>query len=644
MSRVCIYLSYDKQNIVDNYIGYMLKELKANVDYLIVVYNGLHVVRGQEILEAYADAVVLRENVGYDAGGFQDVLCDKIGWDIISTFDELVLVNDSFFGPLFPLCDIFEEMGKRNVDFWGISKHAEVKVDDVYLPEHIQTFFLVINKKMLNSNEFVQYWEKLPIFLSFNDVVMQHEIKFTQYFADRGYTYDTWCDLTCNDSVNPINNFCQYLRISCELIKKRKFPFVKKKSLMAYDVFSAQGRENEKEIIQYIDEHTGYDIDLIYENMIRISDMSDLYKVLGLHYTVSSEKVRNENTECAIVVFVRFKNACDYIEEYIERISERKKYIFASTKELAEFYSTRLSKWNVQVEIETLELWKIICQNKYICVVHDVDFSSDCSPNYINKSCFYSVWSNLIKNDNYIANILTLFDKEKRLGFLAPQTPIFGRYFGQIGKGWGNNFEEVEKDMLALKLKCRGSFDKPPFVTTNNYWIRGDILNNLVKVNWKPSEITESLWIYIAQSAGYYSGIVQSVEYSALNTILQHEYLENIISISKKQGCSFDTFLEYRMASEHTRLKMFCEKYEDIYIYGFGYLAHQYMNMITNLRGFIVSDGHKNKETLLGYKISQLSDIVVSSSCGVVLCMNEENQRQVIPLLRKRGINDFFCV
>ena len=107
MKRLCIYLVYDKQNIVDEYIGYMLQELKTSVDTLVVVCNGLEIKKGKSILESYADKLFFRENVGFDVGGFKDALCDFLGWNEVLEYDELVLINDSFFGPFVPMDSIF---------------------------------------------------------------------------------------------------------------------------------------------------------------------------------------------------------------------------------------------------------------------------------------------------------------------------------------------------------------------------------------------------------------------------------------------------------------------------------------------------------------------------------------------------------
>lgn len=80
MKRLCIYLTYDKDLIVDAYIGYMLKGLRSCADYLAVVCNEEKICQGIENIENYADQIFYRENKGFDAGGMKDVLCHLLGW------------------------------------------------------------------------------------------------------------------------------------------------------------------------------------------------------------------------------------------------------------------------------------------------------------------------------------------------------------------------------------------------------------------------------------------------------------------------------------------------------------------------------------------------------------------------------------
>lgn len=57
MKRICIYLIYDKQNIVDDYIGYILRELNSCVDCLITVCNMPELICGKDILKENSDII-----------------------------------------------------------------------------------------------------------------------------------------------------------------------------------------------------------------------------------------------------------------------------------------------------------------------------------------------------------------------------------------------------------------------------------------------------------------------------------------------------------------------------------------------------------------------------------------------------------
>lgn len=143
MKRLGIYLVYDNENIINPYIEYMLKELKTCLSHPVVVCNMGKVDHGKEILEQYGDEIFFRDNIGFDAGGFKDALCSFLGWEKVLQYEELVLVNDSMYGPFCPMREIFDQMEKRQAGFWGLAKHGEF-IDDGgrCAPEHVQTYFM----------------------------------------------------------------------------------------------------------------------------------------------------------------------------------------------------------------------------------------------------------------------------------------------------------------------------------------------------------------------------------------------------------------------------------------------------------------------------------------------------------------------
>ena len=115
-----------------------------------------------------------RENVGFDVWGYKEAI-EKIGFDKLAEYDEVILLNYTFFAPIFPFSELFEWSEKQDVDFWGISDHAEIKPNPYtgtgILPKHIQSHFIAIRKSLLVSHEFQDYWKNMPMIHSYTDSV-----------------------------------------------------------------------------------------------------------------------------------------------------------------------------------------------------------------------------------------------------------------------------------------------------------------------------------------------------------------------------------------------------------------------------------------------------------------------------------------
>ncbi|MCI8466529.1 MAG: hypothetical protein HFI63_11875 [Lachnospiraceae bacterium] len=646
MKRLCIYLVYDKQNIVDKYIGYMLKELKTCMDYLVVVCNMPEVARGLDILETYADQIYYRENIGFDAGGFKDALGKFIGWKKVLEYDELTLVNDSMFGPFRPMKDIYAEMDEKSADFWGLAKHGAYKGQEKRGEfEHIQSYFLQIRYRMLHDIRFQQYWMDMPIYHSFWDVVFQHEEKFTHFFEKLGYTYTTLANTEINDSkINLTNNYSQYAMISFELIRKRNFPFLKKQQLI-YDTLFKQTQENLYQSIHYIDKETDYDINLIWDNILRVFHMSDLQRSLCFQYIIPSHKKKElRKLKIIIVVFANYVEATETVLEYLQRFNSEYFFKIISEKaEILEVYQKcglecKTSSWGKQ------ELFSELCTYDFVCVLHDTDVTSDIQSSCTGKSYFYNIWENLLKDDIHVSGILEKFEEEPRLGFLTAPQPNFSSYFGEFGKGWNGKYEVVEQTIKEMGLNCQISRFKVPFRISDDFWIRGGILRKLTYLEKKTDSCLSYLWPYLAQDAGYYSGVVESSEYAAMNEINLSYYLTQLASQIRRECGEFYDFDGLKRKLLSIGIKEFCADYSEIFIYGIGDLARKYKVLVPNVKGYVISDGQKKPENFEGLPVKYLSELMISNNCGVVLCLNEENQTQVIPLLKARGIYHFFCI
>lgn len=651
MKRIGVFLTYDAQKIVDRYIGYMLAELRPNVNFLVVVCNNKEVYRGKDILEKNVDKVFYRENQGFDAGGFKEALCDFLGWEKIHGYDELVLVNDSMFGPFRPMKDIFSEMGHKPADFWGLATHGATELSHLgALNAHLQSYFLVIRKRMLHCKQFQEYWERMPYYETFDDVIKYHEVKFSEYFSGLGYLFAALADTAENDSVY---NYSQYAFISYELIKKRNFPFLKRKQLSINTLYW-QTQENLRKSLDYIDRKTNYDINLIWENIIRVFNISDLQRSLHLQYILpSSFSESNKNSigkqeiksKIAILIFISNEESAEYVLEYLNRVKNVYQIeILAEENVYLNVYKENGYTCRVIEFSRKIDFLIQFSDIDYVCILHDTDVTSNNQPSCIGKSYLYNIWENLLKNDNYVLNILNLFYRESRLGLVVPPLPNFARYFGGYGKKWGENFDDISRVIQELRLHCQISPLKEPFRITDSLWIRGKILKKLEKIKANNRQYLPYLWIYLAQDSGYYSGIVESSEYASINEVNLQYYVNQISNQVRQQYGDFEGFDGLKEKIHLGSIWGFCKNYSRIYVYGIGEMARKYKPYLPAIEAYIVSNNETKPNDIDGISVFYLSEIELTEECGIILCLNKNNQRQVIPLLNEKGIKSYFCI
>ena len=74
----------------------------------------------------------------------------RLGWEKINSCDELLLVNDSCLGGVFPLDDMFGEMERRGVEAWGASGN-----------HFVMSYFVCVSKKVFSSPEFRYFFENV---------------------------------------------------------------------------------------------------------------------------------------------------------------------------------------------------------------------------------------------------------------------------------------------------------------------------------------------------------------------------------------------------------------------------------------------------------------------------------------------------
>lgn len=263
--KALVYVIFESEARLQEYKLRFLKALAPLVDDVIVVVNGQLHDDDINTLEAYGK-VLTRDNKGYDTAAFREGIF-AFGKDKLKDYDQLLLVNDTNIGPMRDLSQVFQEMADKQLDFWGISFGEEQ--EDVtkenpygYIPKHLQSYFLVIEKLMLNDDAFYEYWTHLTDTDSRDKAIGRHETRFTKHFADLGYRYDA--------VVQEYEDSAMYIH-PLKMLKAGS-PLVKYTALKNYDEdqFLWQGLDRDSEVpdlLEFISEETDYPVSIL-ENIV----------------------------------------------------------------------------------------------------------------------------------------------------------------------------------------------------------------------------------------------------------------------------------------------------------------------------------------------------------------------------------------
>lgn len=539
IDRLAIYFFYDKDGIVDRYVPYMLNDVKKNCSRLFVICNGKLTKESRQILESITPDVMVREDKGFDAWAYKTAM-ECIGWEALAAYDELVLMNSTIYGPLYPLSEVFAEMNGKDLDFWGLTKQYKLPFNPYRTtdldkqPEHIQSSFICVRKRMLGSKEFRHYWEKMPPIEKRADAVKQHEAAFTRTFNDCGFTSDVFVQ------TDDLEGYTAYpLMVEPrELIQNRKCP-VFMKDMFAndyYEYLEVSAGEAAVEAFRYISEHFDYDMDMVWENLLRTCNMADIKDRLHLNYVLSKDCImypqapRRQKT--ALFMHLYFDDLLDSSMAYADMMPQDSDIYFTVCSDrmhsLTQEASKRLAPRKVTIirienrgrDVSSLLIGAAPYAEQYdvACFVHDKK-TTQLKPYSVGESFAYKCFENVLGSKAYVQNVIDRFEQEPRLGMLMPPAPNHSYFYDGVGDEWTVNYEITKKLAEELDIHVDIDEDKEPISPLGTmFWFRPKALKPLFDRKWKfedfpkePNKVDgtilhgiERLYGFTAQSQGYY--------------------------------------------------------------------------------------------------------------------------------------------
>lgn len=174
---ICIFSHYDKNGELAEYVTYYLKALKKAFDIVFVSTAMLSESSLNELRE-FVNIAILKENIGYDFGAWKTGL-DYLGSNAIS-YDNLLLCNDSVYGPFGEIEDIIDNASKSSADVYAISDSYEISY-------HLQSYFMMFNKKVLESSAWYNFWKDFKIIKNKHELILRNEIGLSQHLYSSGF-------------------------------------------------------------------------------------------------------------------------------------------------------------------------------------------------------------------------------------------------------------------------------------------------------------------------------------------------------------------------------------------------------------------------------------------------------------------------
>ena len=282
VKRLGIFVFYDTSGIVDAYVQELLQSLLQELDKLVIAVNGRITDDSKRKLEKYSESIFIRENRGFDAGGYKEIFLKFMANENWELWDEIVLFNDTFYGPIASWNFVFEKMGKeKNLDFWGLSRYEgdfSCNKGGGY-PSHIQSYFLVCRKRLILSPYFRKFWNSFDYTINRGEATEQFEIRFTTYFSEKGFLGKAYMDV-CDKHIDMEPGCIPYICYPYELLSELQFPIIKRQAI-TIDNFKKARRA-----LAYIEKNTEYDTSLIFRHLMRLAQENRITLFNPLHLEV----------------------------------------------------------------------------------------------------------------------------------------------------------------------------------------------------------------------------------------------------------------------------------------------------------------------------------------------------------------------
>ena len=183
MTKLLLYHHWDADDVVDDFVLYTLEAFRDFGFEIIFSTNSKLDDEQKKRIPGFVSKTFFRDNAGFDFAAWKEVLLAEK--ERVLKADRLLLLNNSCFGPIFPLGESFDKMEEADADYWGITS-CEGLPD---APDHLHSYFVCFHSRVVRSAAFWNFWDKVYCYADFWDAVFDGERRLSKELADAGFRY-----------------------------------------------------------------------------------------------------------------------------------------------------------------------------------------------------------------------------------------------------------------------------------------------------------------------------------------------------------------------------------------------------------------------------------------------------------------------
>lgn len=295
MNRILFYVHFNRSNRLSEHVIYQLAQMRNIFSKIVFISNSSLSSVDKKKISKFCDHLHMRDNIGYDFAAWRDGI-NLIGWSGLSNFDSVTLMNDTCFGPIYPMIDTYKIMEDISIDFWGVTDHRASRDgmpgSNGPIPPHIQSYMAVYNKKVVRSKIFKDFWNNIKNYQDVDKVISQYETQLTGLLCGAGFKYSVLFNTEKYSKIHKISihNYSELLPL---LLIRNRVPLLKIKSFKHTPLSLIKNElKNTYYPLGLIDKHLASNyikpISLFGYYLKRVRDL--LIRLLKMIYNKSDEK------------------------------------------------------------------------------------------------------------------------------------------------------------------------------------------------------------------------------------------------------------------------------------------------------------------------------------------------------------------